>query len=118
MRFSNEYINAVGEVDEILGYISKENISKIPDKLLWLFKEIRSEDYVAHINKKVPLKNQELSDKTKALLAFVYRKYLCDDVARSKFDLEVAENDRRYEEVMQSMYGKDVEDIFNDLKNN
>jgi len=115
MRISQDYIDASGEVDEILNYMSKEDYNKIPEKLKGFFKKIKSDEYIPHIDLNTPLKKQEINDKTKLLLAFIYRKYLCDESEKQIFDEKLKENDIKYKEFIESSYEKDVEEIFKEI---
>lgn len=116
MRISQDYIDASGEVDEILNYLCKEDYGKIPRKLTEFFKKVKSEGYIQHIDLNKPLKKQDINYKTKLLLAFIYRKYLCNDAQKQIFDEKLKENDIKYKEFIESSYGKDVEEIFREIK--
>lgn len=98
-NISAEQSYAYAEILEILSFLSKKFINKIPNNLINLFKKHASTSYENHLNKYEPLENQEVSDKTAALLTLIALNYWCetqDEVAGLRKTL--AENDRILEE--------------------
>ena len=98
-NISAEQSYAYAEMLEILSFISKKFVNKIPTKIMNIFETYASKTYENHLNKYEPLENQNISKKTAALIGVVALKYWCetqDEVAGLRKTL--AENDRILEE--------------------
>ena len=67
------------EVCEFLGLLGAYYISKLPNKLVELFEENKSEEYVPHIKTNIPIKDQSLSEDTLAIIAVLNLQYWCED---------------------------------------
>ncbi len=102
-RISKEYCLAVTEILVILERFPKELTEKIPMKLMNFFRQIKLEDY------EVP-ENTELSNKAKALLAMLYRNYLCSETEKQEFDKKLLENEQEYQKNLREKYNP--ENIF------
>jgi len=61
-------------------------LERIPKKLLEFFKNEKSQYYKVNLSEDIPLEEQLLLDETKAILAFLCRKYLCDDETKEKLE--------------------------------
>ena len=91
----------------------KEEVEKIPSKLREFFKEISSKDYVTNINPNIPLDKQQIKEKTKDIIALIYRNYWCSEEERKELDQKLIENDKKFEEELREKYNPD-----NIFKNN
>ena len=107
---TNELSEAATEINEILGYLPKEYVEKIPIKLRTFFYKIRKVDYESKINPNKQLDEQELKSKTKILLTIIYRNYWCNEEEREKLDKILIENDKNNEEKLREIYNP--ENIF------
>lgn len=93
---------AYAEVLEVLIYMDKKYVDKIPKRLLDLFNEGKSKDYIVNINPNISLAEQGLQRKTLALLAMLNVNYWCENDEEkqkllkiySKNDIKI-ENERR-----------------------
>lgn len=110
---TKEFAEASAEINEILKYMPKEEVEKIPSKLREFFKEVASKDYVTNINPDLPLDKQEIKEKTKDIIALIYRNYWCSEEERKELDQKLIENDRKFEEELREKYNPD-----NIFKNN
>ena len=110
---TKEFVEASAEINEILKYMPKEEVEKIPSKLREFFKEVASKDYVTNINPNLPLDEQEIKEKTKDIIALIYRNYWCSEEERKELDQKLIENDRKFEEELREKYNPD-----NIFKNN
>ena len=61
VKISSEQSYAYAEILEILSFTHISLIEKIPQKLLSLFKANAISTYEHHLNKNIPLENQEIS---------------------------------------------------------
>lgn len=91
-----EYAEAYAEIDEILGYLPEEYVSKIPLKLRDFFKKAKDNEYVSKIDPNKTLDNQDMKHTTKTLLTIIYRNYWCTEQEKEELDRILAENDRKH----------------------
>ena len=110
---TKEFAEASAEINEILKYLPKEEVEKIPSKLREFFKEVSSKDYVTNINPNMPLDKQQIKEKTKDIIALIYRNYWCSEEERKELDQKLIENDQKFEEKLREKYNPD-----NIFKNN
>lgn len=110
---TKEFAEASAEINEILKYMPKEEVEKIPSKLREFFREISSKDYVTNINPNIPLDKQQIKEKTKDIIALIYRNYWCSEEERKELDQKLIENDKKFEEELREKYNPD-----NIFKNN
>ena len=101
---TKEFAEASAEINEILKYLPKEEVEKIPSKLREFFKEVASKDYVTNINPDLPLDKQQIKEKTKDIIALIYRNYWCSEEERKELDQKLIENDRKFEEELREKY--------------
>lgn len=101
---TKEFAEASSEINEILKYMPNEEIEKIPSKLREFFKEVASKDYVTNINPDLPLDEQQIKEKTKDIIALIYRNYWCSEEERKELDQKLIENDRKFEEELREKY--------------
>lgn len=110
---TKEFAEASAEINEIFKYLPKEEVEKIPSKLREFFKEVSSKDYVTNINPNMPLDKQQIKEKTKDIIALIYRNYWCSEEERKELDQKLIENDKNFEEELREKYNPD-----NIFKNN
>ena len=110
---TKEFAEASAEINEIFKYLPKEEVEKIPSKLRDFFKEVSSKDYVTNINPNMPLDKQQIKEKTKDIIALIYRNYWCSEEERKELDQKLIENDKKFEEELREKYNPD-----NIFKNN
>lgn len=104
---TEEFKEASAEIDEILRYLPKEQVEKIPAKLREFFKKVKKEDYVSKIDPYKLLDEQELLPKTEILLTVLYRNYWCSEEERIELDKILVENDKKHEEELREKYNPD-----------
>lgn len=110
---TKEFAEASAEINEIFKCLPKEEVEKIPSKLRDFFKEVSSKDYVTNINPNMPLDKQQIKEKTKDIIALIYRNYWCSEEERKELDQKLIENDKKFEEELREKYNPD-----NIFKNN
>lgn len=110
---TKEFAEASAEINEIFKYLPKEEVEKIPSKLREFFKEVSSKDYVTNINPNIPLDKQQIKEKTKDIIALIYRNYWCSEEERKELDQKLIENDKKFEDELREKYNPD-----NIFKNN
>lgn len=103
---------AYAEILEILDYMEEEYVNKIPQKLIKVIKENASDTYERHLDANVPLEEQEISEKTTAILAMLMLNYWCESPEQKQELTDMFnENERKYQEELQRKY--DPNNIFN-----
>lgn len=110
---SKEYSIAATEILDLLNYIPKDLVKRIPVQLIDFFQQVSVEDYKPQWDTSQGLESINLTDKTKALLAMIYRNYLCSTEEKQEFDEKLFENEQKYQEDLRERYSPN--DIF---KNN
>ena len=99
---------AYSELLEILSYMKEENVNKIPTKLIDVFKKHSSSNYVNHLNKHIPLENQQITEETSAVLALLMINYWCESEEEKKSLLEkYQKNEDTYQANLRKKYNPD-----------
>ncbi len=103
----SQYREALVEVLEILKHAKKEDVDKIPKNLLLFFKRNASPTYKFTFDENKELKDLNLKDETKGLLAMIYRSYWCTPEERSEYDKLLIHNQKLYDEMLREKYNPD-----------
>lgn len=104
---SEEYKIAATEVLDIIEHLSLNATNKIPMQLLEFFKEVSMQDYKPQFDYSGGLEKINFTPKTKALLAMIYRNYLCSEEERKEFDQKLFENEEKYQQELREKYNPD-----------
>lgn len=112
VKISKKQAFAYSELLEILSYMEKENVDKIPHKLMEIFKTYSSDEYVNHLDANISIKNQKISEETSSLLAMLMLNYWCESEEQKKFLIETYQkNEDEYQKNLREKYNPD--NIFN-----
>lgn len=107
-----EQAYAYAELLEILDCLGTEYTSKVPKKLMKVFKDYALSSYQNHIDVTKPLEEQEISQKTAALIGMLTLQYWCETAAQKQELTDIfKENERVYQENLRKKYNPD--NIFN-----
>ncbi len=68
-EIKERYARAYTEVLEILRYVPKESVDKIPESMLNMFKGCCDKNHDYHIDTSKPFEQQVISEETQAILA-------------------------------------------------
>lgn len=99
---------AAKELNEILdNIVPDECISKIPKKFRSFLKQIEDKDYIFQVDLDKNIDEQNITEKTKDLIAIVYRNYWCNAEERKELDMILTENERKYQEELSNKYNPD-----------
>lgn len=90
---NNEYSEAFSETLEVLKYMEDELLNKIPLELIRKMKLQRSESYINKFEDKNEVDFNQLSEKTKNILAVLYRDYIADEAEKIEFDKMINQNE-------------------------
>ena len=71
-----DYNKRLVEVDEILKYLSEEDLMKIPEDIRQLVKENKDKEYTWQYDETKSLKDQNVSRDTIAFLSYLNMEYL------------------------------------------
>lgn len=111
---SEDYRIAATEVLDMIEHFSLNATNRIPLQLLEFFKEVSIEDYKPEFDYSVGLEKINFSPKTKALLAMIYRNYLCSEEECKEFDQKIFGNEEKYQQELREKYNPD--NIFKNTK--
>ncbi len=100
--------NSYVEILEILKYMDKIHVDKIPKKLIEFFEENKSNNYNFKYDSAVELDKQNLNDNTLALLAMLNLNYWCESEEHKKELIDrYNDNEQKYQEELREKYNPD-----------
>lgn len=100
------YKEAFVEVNEIINMMPIKLKEKIPQTFINIIKEEKSDAYVVSL--KEPLENEVLKDETIAILALIYRDFLCSEEKRIYLKKQDEEEIKKLETLLQEKYNVDL----------
>ena len=121
MNITKEQSMAYTEVLEVLKYMPKQEVNKIPKDIMDYYYSNKDSEYFYKIDKTKSFKEQELSEKAKVVLAILFRDYWATDEQKEKIkrkeqnDLKLAELEKKQKYNNDSLFIKKEE---NDIKEN
>ena len=96
------------QVLEVLNNMEKENVDKIPIKLIEFFENNSDKEYNFKLKPGISLRNQNLTEYALALLAMLNINYWCKDESEKKALIDkYSENERKYQEELRIKYNPD-----------
>lgn len=110
----NNYPKAYTEVIEILNFVPKESVDKIPQSMLDMFKEKMDKDYNFKVDINKSFEEQELLDETKAIFANIFRDYWATPYQKERIEAKEKYDRQKEEEEKKAKYNPD--DIFKKRK--
>ena len=99
-----DYDKRLVEVDEILNYLSKEELLKIPEEIRQLIKSNKDKGYVWKYDETKELKDQELSRDTIAFLYYLNMEYLLNKEQKQLMQQIHQFNEKKLEEKKKKQY--------------
>lgn len=99
---------ACAEMNFIIDNMSRENINKIPEEYIRLFKDNKSMSYVIKLDNSKPLNEQELLEDTKTYLSAIYREFLCSEDEKIKYEKQYQDEMKIEQHKMQEMLKDDI----------
>lgn len=107
-EISAEQSYAYAELLEILSFLNKKFIEKIPSKMMNIFNQNALTTYENHLDISIPIHEQSISKKTAALIAVIALKYWCEsDEEISILKEVIAENDKKFEAAQKEQFNPD-----------
>lgn len=107
----DNYNKAYKEVVEILKYVPKESVEKIPKDMREMFEAEQDNTYDFKIDESKEFEEQKLLEETKAILANIFRDYWATPEQREKIIKKEQYDRQKLEEQKRIKYNPD--DIFN-----
>ena len=111
------YREAVSEVLEILQFADEEIINKIPLEVLKKLNSQKSITYIPKFKETQKIEVEQISKKAKAILALLYRDYICTEEERKEFDKQLVETNTQNQENMDYSIKKFQKDTKIEFKN-
>lgn len=106
-----DYAKRLVEVDEVLKYLSEENINKIPEDIRNLIKENKDKQYTWKFDETKDLKDQNLNRDTIIILSYLNMEYLLNTEQKELMEKFHEFNEKKHEEDKSKKYNSN--DIFN-----
>lgn len=113
---SEKYVCAYKEVIEVLKYTKREDVNKIPQCKIVLWKQNMKKDYNFKIDPAKTLEEQKLSKEAKAIIANIFKKYWATDYQKEKIAAKEKQDIAQIEKEKCEKYNPD--DIFKNKKQN
>ena len=102
-----EYTKCLVELDEVLNYLSIEDLEKIPIEIRNSIKEQKDKEYIWKYDETKKLIEQKLDRKTIAMLSYLNMEYLLNDEQKQFMDNLHRINDQNLEKEKQEKYYQD-----------
>ena len=108
---NERYSIAISETLHYLKGINQDDINKIPNKFMLFLKENALNNYSCNFDYTKPLKELNLTDEAKGLIAMICLNYWCEtEEQKIKFRNHLNVNEQTYQEELKRKYN--VDDIF------
>ncbi len=99
-----DYEKRLVEVDEVLNYLSRENLNKIPEEIRNLIKENKDKNYTWKFDETKQLKDQGLSRDTIIILSYLNTEYLLNEEQKELMEKIYAYNEQKQEKEKKEKY--------------
>ena len=106
----DNYPKAYKEVIEILNYVPKESIDKIPQTMLDTFKTKMDKEYDFTVDVNKSFEEQDILEETKAIFANIFRDYWATPYQKERIEAKEKYDRQKLEEEKMKKYN--TEDIF------
>ncbi len=108
---NERYGIAITETLHYLKGINQEDINKIPNKFMIFLKENALNNYSCNFDYNKPLKELNLTNEAKGLIAMICLNYWCEtEEQKMKFRNHLSKNEQHYQEELRKKYN--IDDIF------
>lgn len=104
----NNYPKAYKEVVEILKYVPKESVNKIPQNMMDTFNAKMDNSYNFSIDINKSFEEQELLEETKAILANIFRDYWATPYQKERIQAKERYDREKIEEEKRAKYNSDI----------
>ena len=100
----DNYKRILAEVDEILNYLTAEDLLKIPEEVRKAIKENKDKEYEWKYYKTKPLSEQNINRDTLAFLSYLNMEYLLNEEQKKLMKEIYKLNDKKLEEEKRKNY--------------
>lgn len=100
-----EYLKAFSEVEQIIKLMPESLQKKIPDRFKNIISTEKSQAYIPNI--KESFEKCNIMEKTKIVLAVIYRDFLCSEEEKKEIKLKDSQKLMEYEEELREKYNTD-----------
>ena len=108
---NERYGIAMAETLHYLKGISQDDINKIPDNFMTFLKNNASQNYECKFDYTRPLKELNLKNETRGLIAMICLNYWCEtEEQKNSFIEHLNKNEKKYQEELREEYN--IDDIF------
>lgn len=111
----DNYPKAYKEVMEILNFVPKESVDKIPQTMLDTFNAKMDNDYDFKVDINKSFEEQNLLEETKAIFSNIFRDYWATSEQRERIEIKEKYDRQKNEEEKKKKYNTD--DMFKNRKN-
>lgn len=113
------YPNAYKEVYEILKYVPKEDLKRVPKKFMEMLEEKMNKDYKFSIDtSKDFIEEQELMIETRTILAYIFLNYWATEIQKEKVNIKFKKDIEDAEKQKRDLYNVDIFKNKKQLKEN
>ena len=103
------YPNAYKEVYEILKFVPKVDLEKIPKKFLEMIDKTMNKSYNFSVDKNVDfIQEQEIMTETKTILAYIFLNYWATDNQKETINLKFKKDIEEAEKQKKELYSNDI----------
>lgn len=103
----NNYTKAYKEIIEILNFVPKESVDKIPKTMIENFKTKMDKDYYFAVDINKSFEEQGLLDETKAIFANIFRDYWATSYQKERIEAKERYDRQKLEEAKLEKYNPD-----------
>lgn len=107
----DNYSKAYKEVIEVLNFVPKESVDKIPQTMIDTFKAKMDKDYDFKVDINKSFEEQDLLDETKAIFANIFRDYWATPYQKERIEAKEKYDRQKMEEEKREKYNTD--NLFN-----
>lgn len=102
-----EFSESISETLDILNHMGKNYTERIPKKLIDFLEKNKLDDYVSGLDHSKRLKEMNLKENTKDILAAIYIDYWCTPEQREVYKKVLIENERKHQEELKEKHNID-----------
>lgn len=102
------YSIAISETLHYLKGINQDDVDKIPKRFMLFLKENADDNYSCDFDYNKPLKELNLKDETRGLIAMICLNYWCEtEEQKNEFSKHLNKNEQKYQEELKKIYNTD-----------
>lgn len=104
---STSFSEGISETLDILNYMDKTYIDKLPEKFKVFLNKNKSTTYTPKLDHSKKINEMNLKEKTKDILATIYMNYWCTPKEKIDYEKLLKENEVKYQEELLEKYNPD-----------